>query len=214
MGGINANFENLKKSYPSIDFARIKQIHSDAIVETENCVLDYQQIADAHYSKSASVGLCVSTADCMPVFLIHPSSNLIAGIHAGWRGIANRIIPKTIARLHAMGAPNHEIQIIIGPHIQKPSFEVGFDVRDLILSSIGHAAVASNDIFFENTTLNKSLVDLNQVAKEQLLQEGITQDNVFDLHIDTFRNPLFHSHRRDKENAGRQLSFISRNNAN
>lgn len=210
MGGVNANFENIKAAYPGTDFVRVKQIHSDVIVESENDILDYQQIADAHYTQSENLGLCVATADCLPVFLIHPGSNLIAGIHAGWRGVANRIIPKSIAKLHSLGAPNQEIHVIIGPHIQKNSFECGFDVRDRILSSIGHSAVAANDLFFENISADKALVDLNQIAKEQLLQEGIPFDNVHDLHIDTFSNLLFHSHRRDKEKAGRQLSFIFR----
>ncbi len=82
--------------------------------------------------------------------MIHPATQLIVGIHAGWRGVANRILPKSIARMHALGAPNQEVHVIIGPHIQKNSFEVNFDVRDSILTSIGHAAVADSDIFFEN----------------------------------------------------------------
>lgn len=211
MGGVNSNFDNLKTAYPAIDFVRVKQIHSDLIVESENSILDFQQIADAHYTKSENLGLCIATADCVPIFLIHPGSNLIAGIHAGWRGVANRIIPKSIARLHAMGAPSHEISVVIGPHIQKPSFEVAFDVRDLILSSIGHAAVETADIFFENISLNTALLDINQVVKEQLSQEGVPFDHIHSLHMDTFDNLLFHSHRRDKEKAGRQISFISQN---
>ena len=210
MGGKESQLENIKSAYPSVDFVRVKQIHGDGIVESENNVLDYQVIADAQYSRASHLGLCVITADCVPIFLIHPGSHLIAGIHAGWRGVANRILPKTIARLHAEGAPNQETHVVIGPHIQKPSFEVGFDVRDQILSSIGHAAVGTSDSFFENIGPQKSLVDLNQVVKEQLAQEGVPEENVHDLHIDTFTNPFFHSHRRDKEKAGRQISFIYR----
>jgi copper oxidase (laccase) domain-containing protein len=45
--------------------------------------------------------------------------------------------------------------------------------------------------------------------KTQLQSCGIAFDNLYNLHIDTFTDPRFHSHRRDKEHAGRQLSFIS-----
>ncbi len=211
MGGKLANFENIKAAYPSIEFTRIKQIHSDVIVESENSVLDYQQIADAHYTRAANLGLCISSADCIPLFMIHPATDLIVGIHAGWRGVANRIISKSIARMHALGAPNQEVHVIIGPHIQKSSFEVSFDVRDTILSSIGHAAAGTNDMYYENISAEKALVDLNQIAKEQLIQAGIPFDNVYGLQLDTFSNLDFHSHRRDKEKAGRQLSFICRN---
>lgn len=210
MGGKEALLENIKMNYPDVDFVRVKQIHGDGIVESENNVLDYQIVADAHYTRAPRLGLCVITADCVPIFLIHPTSHLIAGIHAGWRGVASRILPKTIARLHAEGAPNHEIHAIIGPHIQKDSFEVGFEVRDQILNSVGQAAVGNKNTFFENIGDGKALIDLNQVVKEQLLQEGIPSENVHDLHLDTYTNPLFHSHRRDKDKAGRQISFIYR----
>lgn len=207
-GGVESQFTNLKSAYPHFDFTRVKQIHSDAVVESKDTSQDYQMIADSHYTRAKNLALCVITADCVPAFLYHQPTGLIAGVHAGWRGVANKIIMKTIDSLVAQGALAHELDVVIGPHIQKKSFEVGHDVRDQILTSLGTLTEAQKTLFVEKISDQKSLLDLNQVVKAQLQSKGIEADRVFDLHIDTFSNPDFHSHRRDKEKAGRQISFI------
>lgn len=208
-GNKNASFASIKNHYPLYDFTRVKQTHSNIVVESPNTIGDYQVEADAHYSFSKNLGLCISTADCVPAFIIHPKSGLICGIHAGWRGVANRIIPKSIARMHALGAPNHELYLLVGPHIQQPSFEVENQVRDQILKSID-CSPDNIEFFSQNISTEKAKVDLNKVVKEQLRLEGINEEHIYTLHIDTFTNKDFHSHRRDRENAGRQLSFIIR----
>lgn len=207
-GGVESQLPNLKLAYPQFDFTRVKQIHSDAVVESKDMSLDYQIIADSHYTQAKNLALCVITADCVPAFFYHQPTGLIAGVHAGWRGVANRILMNTIEALALRGAPAHELDVVIGPHIQKKSFEVGFDVRDQILTSLGTLTESQKTLFTEKTSDQKALLDLNQVVKAQLQKKGIVADRVFDLHIDTFSNSDFHSHRRDKEKAGRQISFI------
>ncbi|WP_374031546.1 polyphenol oxidase family protein [Bdellovibrio bacteriovorus] len=113
-------------------------------------------------------------------------------------------------KLVSEGAVASELDVIIGPHIQKNSFEVGNDVRDQILSSLGPLSPAERAQYFQNLEDGKSLVDLNLVVRTQLEQEGLNLDRLFDLHIDTVTNNEFHSYRRDKEKSGRQISFICR----
>ncbi|KHD88031.1 MAG: hypothetical protein OM95_10925 [Bdellovibrio sp. ArHS] len=210
LGGVNAQLPQLKSFYPDYTFVRVKQIHSDAVVESRDGHLDYQIIADAHYTKEKNLALCVITADCVPALIYDATTDLIAGIHAGWRGVASKIIPKTIEKLVAEGAKPENLHVVIGPHIQKPSFEVGTDVRDQILSSLGPLSPADRAQYFEALPENKSLVDLNQVVRTQLQQAGILPDQVFLLHINTVTDSRFHSYRRDKEKSGRQISFICR----
>lgn len=210
MGGVQAQLPQLAQAYPDYKLVRVKQIHCDAVVETTNPEQDYQVIADAHFTREKNLALCVITADCVPVFFYDHHTGLIAGVHAGWRGVAARIIPKTIQKLVSEGAVANRLNVIIGPHIQKQSFEVGTDVRDQILSSLGPLSPAERSIYAESVSASKALVDLNQVVRTQLQQEGIELDNLFSLHIDTVTDPQFHSHRRDKEKAGRQISFICR----
>ena len=211
LGGTKAQILNLKSSFPDFDFIRVKQTHGDTVVHSKDPSLDYKVEADSHFTEKSKMALCISTADCVPVFLYDVKTEMIAGIHAGWRGVAKQIVPKTFKRLQTLGCVAENIHVIIGPHIQMNSFEVSHSVRDEILSSIDFGAIQQDSIYHRNLNHEKALVDLNQVTRTQLQNCGVVLENVYNLHIDTFVDPRFHSHRRDKENAGRQLSFICKN---
>jgi len=210
MGGQKAQLANLQASFPDFKFVRIKQTHSDIAILSKDNSLDYKIEADGHFTQTQALALCVSSADCIPVFAFDPKTNYIAAIHAGWRGVANSIVPKTLLKLKNLGCEIESIQVFIGPHIQMNSFEVENKVRDDILSSIDFGAHQKESLYHRNLNHEKSLVDLNQVMKTQLQNTGVTFDNLHNLHIDTFTDPRFHSYRRDKEKSGRQLSFICR----
>jgi len=210
-GGVKSQIVNLKASFPDFQMIRIKQTHGDSIVHSQDVSLDYQVEADSHFTDLSKKALCISTADCIPVFIYDTKKDIIAGIHAGWRGVANQIVPKTFKRLETLGCSSESMHVFIGPHIQMNSFEVTHNVRDEILSSIDFAAVTKDSLYHTNINSEKSLIDLNQVMRTQLQKCGVTFDNLYNLHIDTFVDPRFHSHRRDKEKAGRQISFICKN---
>jgi YfiH family protein len=146
----------------------------------------------------------------VPALIFDQKRKVIAAIHAGWRGVANRIIPKTLHRLKESGSRPEDLSVYIGPHIQKMNFEVGNDVRDQIIGSLGAVPKEDRDLYFDVLDDEKSLVDLNQVVKTQLHLEGLSSEQVFILHLDTYSNEFFHSYRRDKEKSGRQISFICR----
>lgn len=209
-GNASASYVDIQNAYPQFQTVRLKQIHSDAVVESLDSSLDYQVLADSHFTSQKNLALCVITADCVPVLFYHHTTGLIAGAHAGWRGVANKIIPRTVQSMIDKGAVAAQIDVIIGPHIQKNSFEVGNDVRDQILTSLGPLSKEERSLYSTNLENHKSLVDLNLIVREQLSQVGISMDRLFDLHIDTVTDTEFHSYRRDKEKSGRQVSFICR----
>jgi hypothetical protein len=211
LGGEKAQVLNLQNSFPDYQFIRVKQIHSDIIVHSKDPALDYLVEADSHFTELAKTAICVSTADCIPVLLYDEKTEIIAAIHAGWRGVGNQIVPKTIRQLQAMGAKAENIQVVLGPHIQMANFEVSFEVRDEVLSSVDFSAHEKESIYHRNIGPEKSLVDLNQVIRTQLQNCEVRFDNLHNLHIDTFVDRRFHSYRRDKENSGRQISFICKN---
>lgn len=209
-GGVKAQVAELQKAFPQFQFVRLKQIHSEAVLETNSFSPDYQNIGDAHWSKDKNLALAVITADCVPAFFYDPKNKLIAGAHAGWRGVSSKIIPKTVEQLVKQGANPAELQVFIGPHIQKPSFEIGSDVRDQILTSLGPLSPDERQEYFDRISGDKLLLDLHKVVKTQLVQSGVSLENTHSLFIDTMKDARFHSHRRDKEKAGRQVSFITR----
>ncbi len=209
-GGVKAQVSELQKNFSQFQFVRLKQIHSEAVLETNSYSPDYQNIGDAHWSKDKNLALVVITADCVPAFFFDPKNKLIAGAHAGWRGVSSKIIPKTIEQMVKQGSNPADLQIFIGPHIQQPSFEIGSDVRDQILTSLGPLSPEERQEYFDRISGDKVLLDLHKVVQTQLMQSGVVPENIHSLFIDTVKDARFHSHRRDKEKAGRQISFIAR----
>lgn len=214
-GGVEGNYKNICENWPQFKFKRIKQTHSDICIETDLQTPDYSIEADAHFTQDHELGVCISTADCVPVLIYDSMTESVLAIHAGWRGVANEIIPKSIEALFIRGAQPSSLSIAIGPHIQKESFEVDLDVRDQILATL-HDPELAQDVAFSQTLekdgKTKAMVDINAVVKQQLALHHIQPDQVFDLHINTVTDLRFHSHRRDRERSGRQLSFILRKN--
>lgn len=207
-GGKDSSFANLQTAYPKIQFVRVKQVHGNEIALSVDTSTDLQINADAHITKTPNLGLCIATADCVPVLIFQKSGPFIAAIHAGWRGVANKIIPMTVAKMNELGVEISSMEIYIGPHIQQPSFEVGHDVREEILATLPPGS--DRTLVYQESGDGKSLVDLNKIVLTQLSQSRISSNQIHNFPKDTFRDLKFHSHRRDKEKAGRQLSFICR----
>ncbi len=203
-GNRNSQIENLKKSYPQFLFSRIHQIHGNKVVHrTSENYLDLIE-ADGHWTEELNTALCISTADCVPIFAFDAEKGIVAGIHAGWRGVQSRILPNTLETLKIKNSDMSRLRLFIGPHIQMKSFEVDLDVKNNLLSS----AMIKNENFSEEISDKKFLVDLNAIVKSQAQEYGINPDQIFDLKKDTKSDLKFHSHRRDKEKSGRQISFI------
>jgi polyphenol oxidase len=202
-GNKTADFSSLQKSYPHLHFTKLKQVHGSDLVESKKS--DSGQTADAHYSFEKNHALCSITADCIPILMFSEKRKpFVAAIHAGWRGIAARIVPLVIDHFFKLDYQARDLNIFAGPHIQKNSFEVGNDVKDQILKSIQQPS----EVHWQPISKDKSRVDLHQILKDQIHEFAIPGEQLFFMHIDTYQNQNYHSFRRDKEAAGRQISFI------
>ena len=73
-------------------------------------------------------------ADCTPL-IFYDTKNKIGGIsHAGWRGTAQKIGPKTIQKMKEnFGTKPKDVVAIIGPAIGLCCYEVSDEVRNKLL---------------------------------------------------------------------------------
>jgi copper oxidase (laccase) domain-containing protein len=118
-GNKKATLIEIERTFPHIDFFKIRQTHSDIIVEASSTLTE----ADGHWTKESNCGLLISTADCTPVMIYNRKTGAITAVHAGWRGVANQITLKAL-RLSMGEKPNpNDFEIWLGPHILKNSFE-------------------------------------------------------------------------------------------
>jgi YfiH family protein len=83
--------------------------------------------ADGHVSIERGTALAVTVADCVPVFIAHPSG-AIALLHSGWRGTAARIVEHGIDALAKFDLTVSELRVHTGPAICANCYEVSPDV--------------------------------------------------------------------------------------
>ena len=84
--------------------------------------------ADGHLL-TAGGSAAVTIADCVPVFVAHPSG-VVAVVHAGWRGVAGGILHETFRAFAARGLPCDELVVHLGPSVCGRCYEVGVDVYE------------------------------------------------------------------------------------
>jgi YfiH family protein len=178
----------------------LRQVHGDRVIIAAAGSLPAD--ADACISREADAVCTVLTADCLPVLFAALDGSEVAAAHAGWRGLSDGILEKTVA---AMKAEPDQILAWLGPAISLPAFEVGAEVRDAFLGTSGDTA----GHFIENER-GRWQADLYGLAGLRLKSCGVNRQ--FGGGFCTYGEPdRFFSYRRDGR-CGRMASFIFRRN--
>ncbi len=110
-------------------FASAHQVHGDAIVSHEGGWTGWLRGAgaDGHVALATGTAMAVTVADCVPVFIAHPSG-ATAIVHSGWRGTLSNVTGRAIARLVAGGLSASELVLHCGPSICGECYEVSPEV--------------------------------------------------------------------------------------
>lgn len=182
--------------------AHMRQTHGDRVAYAQTSGV-YEE-CDAIFTDKKDIWLAVKTADCVPILLSTPVA--VAAIHAGWRGLENGIISKTVNILmDEFGIDAHEMHALIGPCISQENYEVDGHFKDIFMDYPRH--------FTASQSPAKTMMNLSGIAEQQLTETGLLDMNISDTPTCTFANDtqLF-SYRRGtgKESHQRQLSLIQR----
>ena len=110
-------------------FSTARQIHGTRVVVHSEEWEGWLRVADAdgHAAPERGTATAVSIADCVPVFIAHPSG-ATALLHAGWRGTAARILDEGVAVLERRGFAASELRMHLGPSICGKCYEVSPEV--------------------------------------------------------------------------------------
>jgi len=212
------------------------QVHEDRIAvvgQTDTLDTISQTPADALMTSNRGEVIGVRTADCVPILISDREGRVVSAVHAGWRGLVARIIPKAIdAFVTGFHIRPDQLLAAVGPCISVRRYQVSEEVAEhfrpwpsavrglqdlssVVLSGVG--SVSSSD---ENKQKAKDIggtqsarsdecfVDLSEVARCQLLESGVKDIDVLNLCTFDTRNGLF-SYRRDADNTGRQISVVT-----
>lgn len=153
---------------------------------------------DAMITNDPNVTLCVRVADCLPISVVDKKGRGVGLIHAGWRGLENRIITKTIREMENNWKVEFgKLKIEIGSHICAKHYEVKRDVSDKFN---GYPEAILNDG-------DKIFLDLAKIAELQLITLGIKKENIKVDPRCTFEDLSLHSFRRNKTSE-RNLYYV------
>ena len=169
------------------------QTHSANVKLAETGVKIYPE-TDALILDNFEQGIFLNFADCTPIILYDKKRNIGAVSHAGWRGTAQKIGPKTI---DVMGSNPEDITAIIGPAIGFCCYEVGEDVFNKLKST-----VKNFDGLYEG---NK--VDLKGINARQLEEVGVKDIDICP-YCTSCNNDLFFSYRKENGTTNRHSAVL------
>lgn len=177
------------------------QKHTDKVL-----IVDYDlepKIADAVITNRKDILIGVQVADCVPILLHDMQKNVVAAVHAGWRGTAAEILKKTIkAMTDRFYTIPSDIVIAIGPGIRWCCYGVGYEVIEAVTRVTG-----SGDYVIKRG--EKYCLDLPTANKYQALDSGVKPEHIWMSDECTFCLPeKYYSYRYAKGTTGRQCGFI------
>jgi YfiH family protein len=181
----------LSESWVPGPLAWVHQVHSDRSIDANGaagCLGD----ADALITATPGVYVSIRTADCIPILLADERLRVVAAVHAGWRGSAERIAEKVVERMKlSYGSRPEDLVAAIGPGICGGCYEVGPEVA-------------------ERFGVDATHLDLAEANRKQLIEAGLDERRIAADAPCTACNPdWFFSWRRDRSRAGRMVSAIA-----
>ncbi len=187
-GWLEHGFGTRAQTAPGERLATVKQVHSADVLIADHPGL--QGTGDAIVCAAKGLQVSVKTADCLPILLVDPVARVVAAVHAGWRGTAQHIVEKALDVMsNRFGSHLQDVEAAIGPGIGVCCFQVG-------------AEVAREFGPYEGES--KTFLDLAMINEEQLAGTR----TVYKANTCTFCGKQFWSFRREKEEAGRMISYI------
>lgn len=169
---------------PHFEFLQVKQVHGNKLVSCQeaNNLIE----ADGIVCTCQKCTLAIKTADCVPIFVIGENGH--ANIHAGWRGVHNKIIhhnllEKIIPRFFYMG-----------PHILQNQYQVGPEFESHFKE---YCQIAKNSDNFLRKNGDHFYISLQNILKKQIT-EKYPKSTILLSEECTFLDHKYHSFRRDQ----------------
>lgn len=159
----------------------LQQVHGTAVFDLVTTQpLPTVPEADAIHTRVRGIACAVLTADCLPVLFCVDDGSEVAVAHAGWRGLVNGVLERTVQQF---STPAERIHAWLGPAIAACHFEVGAEVREQFLAQAAAGTEAETQAAFhaashtatlQTGTAGKYFADLYALARLRLRAAGLT----------------------------------------
>jgi len=166
---------------------------------------DISESCDGLITCEKDVVLRTVSADCSLIILFDPGKKVIGNVHAGWKGVVNKITPKAVRMMvDNFGCNAEDIIACIGPGARKCCFEFSncdlgwFDeYKDI------------DGVIIDVGKKDEKNVDLAKILEIQIGDAGVKPENIQISPICTIcNNDMFYSFRADKGYTGRQMMLV------
>ncbi len=212
---VNDNEESVRGNYRllasdlGLEMSRMvlsKQTHTDniRIVTQEDAGKGLTKPSDIEdtdglVTNVRGIALVVFSADCVPILMYDKKAEVVAAVHAGWRGSVAGIAPKCVELMQSrFGSRAEDIRVAIGPSIGRCCFEFGEE-----------AVIYFSDKYYEKESNGKFKVDLWEYNKDLLVNAGVNPENIDISGICTMcQSDKFYSYRAHREKTGRLGAVI------
>lgn len=196
---------------------QLQQIHGNRVVKPSEGIRE----GDGLISEQPNQAIWVASADCTPILLGDVETNRVAAVHAGWRGTAQSIVTKAIARLVESGSKLANIRVALGPAINGKVYQVGLSVAANVCKSIMATTQSDDEViaiaFKHNPSPLESdsqpgrvRLNVSLVNYLQLRQLGIEPQQIAIAPFCTYQQPeYFFSYRRTQEKKVQWSGIVS-----
>lgn len=177
----------LKYNFDINNLFYMNQVHGNNIeIVTKNSprLIDN---CDGIITKEKNLTLMVMVADCIPILFFDKVLGVIAAVHAGRNSTFLRIVEVAVNKMKKEFFCNVEnIEVILGPSIQKCCYEVNKELANIVKESFG------------NQFVNGRYIDLQGINKKLLEDLGIRNITISNI-CTKCSNESFYSYRLEKD---------------
>lgn len=179
----------------------LKQIHSDKIIIVKRYKSLHNIKADGIITDVKNYAVAVKVADCIGTIIIDLENKVVGTIHSGWRGVAKKIILKTVKIMKKhFGSKPDKLIAITSPSIGPCCYNIGDDLYKKF-----NKEKIFNNVFIKNGS--EIFMDLQKANKNLLLKSGVDEKNIYINKLCTkCNNDLFFSYRKEGKKAGRMFA--------
>jgi hypothetical protein len=179
-----------------------RQVHQAQVLSFRGRLEDKvtRNEGDALLTDQDNLFLIIQVADCLPVFLVDPVSEIVGLAHIGWRGAVSGIAENVIWKSkEVFKVRPSDLNLVFGPSIGQCCYKVSDDL-----------AVLFNEKYLDKRG-RENYLDLGHFVKDKFLESGVKEENILVSGECTFcGDEAYQSYRREKEKAGRMVAFIGK----
>jgi len=179
-----------------------RQVHQTQVLSFKGKMQEkiIQMEGDALLTDQDNLFLIIQVADCLPVFVVDPATEIVGLAHIGWRGAVSGIAEELIRRSkEVFKAKPSDLYLVFGPSIGKCCYKISDDLT----------------VLFDEKYIDKrgvgNYLDLGHFVKDKFLESGVKEENILVSGECTFcGDKRYQSYRREKEKAGRMIAFLGK----